>query len=131
MTAQQQQIIDDLRNWTKYSPKLCRTCIGSCCTLPVEVRADDIKRLGLCDSFQLDDNPKKAAKLLKKDGIIDHYHHRSGIFTLARRSDGSCQFLQQDTHLCSVYENRPDTCRNHPKIGPKPGFCAFIAADIQ
>jgi Fe-S-cluster containining protein len=24
-----------------------------------------------------------------------------------------------------VYERRPDTCRNHPQVGPRPGYCAF------
>ncbi|MEK6624736.1 MAG: YkgJ family cysteine cluster protein, partial [Bdellovibrionota bacterium] len=26
---------------------------------------------------------------------------------------------------CSIYERRPETCRNHPKIGPRPNFCPY------
>ncbi|HEY4665448.1 MAG TPA: YkgJ family cysteine cluster protein, partial [Comamonas sp.] len=26
---------------------------------------------------------------------------------------------------CTVYEKRPETCRLHPKKGPKPGWCAY------
>ncbi|MDP4732351.1 MAG: YkgJ family cysteine cluster protein, partial [Limnohabitans sp.] len=25
----------------------------------------------------------------------------------------------------TVYDKRPNTCRLHPQVGPKPGFCPF------
>ncbi|MCK5516299.1 MAG: YkgJ family cysteine cluster protein, partial [Desulfobulbaceae bacterium] len=36
-----------------------------------------------------------------------------------------CLYLDQKTRRCTIYTKRPDTCRNHPQIGPRPGYCAF------
>ncbi|MFO6335145.1 YkgJ family cysteine cluster protein, partial [Pseudomonas aeruginosa] len=33
--------------------------------------------------------------------------------------------LDRKTRLCTIYARRPDTCRNHPRIGPRPGYCAY------
>jgi len=128
MTLEYHHIINDLQHWTRYAPRLCKSCVASCCTLPVEVNAADLCRLQLADPYLLEENPKKAARQLKKEGIIEHYHHKTGLFTFTRRSDGSCTFLDSKTRRCTVYAQRPDTCRNHPHIGPKPGYCAYINA---
>ncbi|MCF5394086.1 YkgJ family cysteine cluster protein, partial [Pseudomonas syringae] len=24
----------------------------------------------------------------------------------------------------------PDTCRNHPKVGPRPGYCAYKPKEV-
>jgi len=48
-----------------------------------------------------------------------------GIFTLTRMANGDCLYLDRQTRLCTVYAKRPDTCRNHPRIGPRPGYCAY------
>lgn len=118
--------IDDLTTWVRYRNGLCNTCHAICCTMPAEVRARDLVRLGVIDEFELDADPKQLAKRLQKQGIIEHFNFRHGLFTLARRSNGDCRFLDPATRRCTVYETRPDTCRNHPqKIGPRPGFCAY------
>ena len=47
---------------------------------------------------------------------------------LARRASGDCQFLDAQTRRCTVYDQRPDTCRLHPqKKSPKPGWCPYGA----
>ncbi|MAK88221.1 MAG: Fe-S-oxidoreductase, partial [Pseudomonas sp.] len=33
-----------LETWVRYSAGLCRDCHATCCTLPVEVRIDDLIR---------------------------------------------------------------------------------------
>nr|WP_256595704.1 YkgJ family cysteine cluster protein [Chromobacterium violaceum] len=33
--------------------------------------------------------------------------------------------MDAQTRRCTIYERRPNTCRNHPKVGPKPNFCAY------
>lgn len=119
--------IDDTSTWLKYRKKICNNCVASCCSLPVEVRSSDLIRMDLMDEFELLDNLKLVAKRLKKEGIIDHYHSKGEIFTLSRMANGDCLYLHQKSRRCTIYGQRPDTCRNHPQIGPKPGFCAFIA----
>lgn len=111
--------------WAKYSGKLCRRCTATCCTLPVEVKNHDLVRLGLLDEFSRDDEPRLLARQLAKRGVIEHFHARSATYTLSRRADGSCLFLDHSEKRCTVYPNRPDTCRNHPLVGPRPGYCPF------
>jgi Fe-S-cluster containining protein len=117
--------LDNTTTWAKYSPKLCGHCAASCCTLPVEVKAGDLVRMNLMDEFSLQDNPKFIARRLIKDRLVEHYHARTATFTLARLANGDCIFLDCHTRRCSIYANRPDTCRNHPGIGPRSGYCAF------
>src|SRR5256885_4513194 len=57
--------------------------------------------------------------------LIDHYNPKHNIFTMARRASGDCNFLDAQSRRCTVYDKRPETCRLHPKKGPKPGFCAY------
>ncbi|HYQ37307.1 MAG TPA: YkgJ family cysteine cluster protein [Pseudomonas sp.] len=117
---------DRLETWIKFPGNtLCHECRATCCSLPVEVRVKDLIRLGVVDEFEAGEPPKQIAKRLMKDGIVGRFNQKSGIFTLEQHSSGDCLYLDQKTRLCTVYANRPDTCRNHPKIGPKPGYCAF------
>ena len=66
-------------------------------------------------------------RLLDDGEILTNF--KNSIFTLARRSSGDCQFLDAKERHCTVYENRPNTCRTHPQIGPKPGYCPYGALD--
>lgn len=94
--------------------------------MPVEVRLPDLVRLGLVDPFEAEhDAPKQIAKRLDKAGLIDHFNFKASIFTLARRASGDCLYLDANTRRCTVYEQRPDTCRKHPQIGPRPGHCPY------
>jgi hypothetical protein len=40
-------------------------------------------------------------------------------------SNNDCLYLDRKSRLCTIYAECPDTCRNHPKIGPRPGYCAY------
>jgi hypothetical protein len=120
--------LDRLDTWHKYRNSLCNGCRASCCTLPVEVRMGDLVRLGLVDAFEADEPLKPIARRLEKAGLIDHFNFKSGLFTLARRASGDCIYLDAATRRCTIYELRPDTCRNHPHIGPRPGYCAYVPA---
>ncbi len=121
----QQTNIDDPSTWIKHTRKLCNNCTAGCCTLAVEVRTTDLIRMELMDEFELQGNPKKIAKRLKKEGIIEHFYQKDGLFTLTRMANGDCLYLDSRSRRCTIYQKRPDTCRNHPKIGPRPGFCAY------
>jgi uncharacterized protein len=116
---------DNTATWAKYSAKLCRHCTAGCCRLPVEVKIPDLVRLGQLDEFCRHEEPRLLARQLIKRGIVEHFHARSATYTLSRRADGSCLFLDPHDQRCTVYANRPDTCRNHPLIGPRPGYCPF------
>lgn len=117
--------IDRLDTWQKYRKGLCDSCNASCCTLPVEVHIDDLIRLGLVDEFEREEPLKQIAKRLQREGVVERFHQKSSIFTLSRMSNDDCLFLDSHTRRCTVYDKRPTTCRNHPQIGPRPGYCAY------
>ena len=118
--------VDRPETWTRYRNGLCQDCVANCCTMPVEVRLPDLVRLGLVDPFEAEhEPPKQIAKRLSKAGLIEHFNFRHSIFTLARRASGDCHFLDAKTRLCTVYEQRPGTCRLHPQVGPRPNHCPY------
>ncbi|MCF8068226.1 MAG: YkgJ family cysteine cluster protein [Desulfobacterales bacterium] len=117
--------INNPSTWAKHRKKLCDDCYADCCTMPVEVRIADLIRMEVADTFESQEPLKKIAKRLKKEGIVEHFNNKSEIFTLVRMSNCDCLYLDTQTRKCKIYDKRPDTCRNHPKIGPRPGFCAY------
>ncbi|MFM2345589.1 MAG: hypothetical protein RL654_342 [Pseudomonadota bacterium] len=123
--------VDRLETWTRWRAGLCDSCAANCCTMPVEVRLHDLVRLGLVGTFEAEhEEPRLIARRLVKARQIERYNQKSGIFTMARRANGDCQFLGATTRRCTVYENRPSTCRKHPQVGPKPGHCPYGAKQV-
>ena len=123
--------IDRLDTWAKYSAPMCGSCMSSCCTLPVEVKIKDLIRIGIVDEFERGEPAKNIAKRLQKEGIVERYNQKSEIFTLQRMSNNDCLYLDRKSRLCTIYDKRPDTCRNHPKIGPRPGYCAYKPKPLE
>lgn len=119
--------VDRLDTWTRWRAGLCRDCHANCCTMPLEVQLSDLVRLGLVDAFEAEhEEIRLIARRLTKARLIDNFHHKSGLFTLARRANGDCQYLHPHTRLCTVYQQRPETCRLHPQQkSPRPGWCAY------
>ncbi len=93
--------------------------------MPVEVRFNDLVRMGVLHEFDAHEPAKKLAKRLMKEGVVGHFNHKTEVYTLSRYANDDCIYLEQKSRLCTIYQNRPDTCRQHPTVGPKPGFCAY------
>lgn len=106
-----------------YRKGLCDGCWSGCCTLPVEVSASDLIRLGLITEEEAAISLKQVAKRLLKARVIQAFQAKSQLFVLEQRSGRDCIYLDDKTRLCTVYEKRPEVCRQFPKIGPRPGFC--------
>jgi len=117
--------LDRIDTWIRYESNMCHSCASSCCTMPVEVRFNDLLRIGLVEEFERGEPRKSIAKRLQKEGIVERYNQKAEIFTLVRMANNDCLYLDRKTRLCTIYDKRPDTCRNHPKVGPRPGYCAF------
>lgn len=117
--------LDRLETWVRYRNGLCSDCRATCCTMPVEVRLDDLVRLGVVDEFERGEPIRLIARRLEKARIVDHFNHKQEVFTLARQASGDCLYLHAQTRRCTVYARRPTTCRQHPQIGPRPGHCAW------
>jgi len=117
--------VDDLSTWTPYKQQLCKVFRALCCTMPVEVKVSDLVRMGLITEFEAGEPVKQLTRKLKKAGVVERYSTKNQVFTLVRFANGDCLYLESNTRKCRIYEKRPDTCRNHPLVGPRPGFCPF------
>ena len=117
--------VDDTSTWIKHKQRLCSGCRANCCTMPVEVKIADLIRMGAITAFDADEPIKKLAKKLKKEGVVEHFNFKNQIFTLVRFANNDCLYLDPISRRCVIYEKRPDTCRNHPLIGPRPGYCPY------
>ena len=108
--------------WRKYRKGLCEGCWGGCCTLPVEVSAVDLMRLGLATEDECSISLKALAKRLMKEKVIQTFNPRNQVFVLAQVGGRDCIYLDKN-RLCTVYDKRPAVCRKFPEIGPRPGYC--------
>lgn len=110
--------------WKKYDSTFCTKCKAHCCAMPVEVKIEDLIRLGLCTEDEVENSIKKLAKKLKKEGYISSYREGTEFFMLTQRLNGDCYFLDLKSRLCTVYEKRPETCRSFPsQMGTRIGYC--------
>src|SRR5687767_7949833 len=102
-------IIDKDKPWTwkSYKNGMCEGCYGSCCTMPVEVKGEDLVLLGVLSQDELDRSIKKAAKKMMKEGWVRSFRSETGLFQLQSRPNGDCVFLHPQTRLCTRYEKRP------------------------
>ncbi|MEH3022025.1 MAG: YkgJ family cysteine cluster protein [Pseudomonas oryzihabitans] len=123
--------LDRTETWIRYDKAMCLDCVSSCCTLPVEARLSDLIRMGVVDEFEKGEPLKDIAKRLKKDGIVERLNAKTGLFTLVRLSNNDCLYLHPKTRLCTIYDQRPETCRNHPRVGPRPGYCAYKPQQLR
>jgi len=117
--------VNDVSTWTKHKQRLCSACVANCCTMPVEVKLPDLVRMGAITTFEAEEPIKKLAKKLKKDGMIEHFNFKNQIFTIMRLANNDCLYLNSKSRRCVIYEKRPNTCRNHPQVGPSPGYCPY------
>lgn len=113
--------------WKLFRPQYCDNCLSYCCSMPVEVRIDDLISLGLTYEGEADDiSMNKLVARLKKEKWIRAYRETTGLFTLETNPAGDCLFL--DAHRkCKVYDKRPETCRKFPaEIGRRVGYCPSV-----
>ena len=115
--------IENPATWRPFRKGMCRGCYAGCCTLLVEVTAQDLIRLRLTDQWEIDNAFGNLVKRLKKDDIIRRYNSKTERFTLSQLSNGDCIFLDS-RRQCQVYSRRPDVCRQHPVAhSPRIGYC--------
>ncbi|HAZ12258.1 MAG: hypothetical protein A2X86_03385 [Bdellovibrionales bacterium GWA2_49_15] len=112
------------QTWVRYRKQYCQNCLALCCALPVEATAQDLVRMQLLTEFDLELGEKHLSKVFKELTNIRSYNKKSAKFTLAQRPNGDCVYLNEERR-CSIYECRPETCRNHPVIGPRPNYCPY------
>lgn len=123
--------LENTATWTKYRNKLCDGCRANCCRMPVEATIDDLVRMGVLDLYTAQEPLKRIANRLKKAGVIVHYNPSRALFTLAQRANLDCIYLDAQSRRCTIYSRRPEICRRHPQVGPKPGYCPYEPQPAQ
>lgn len=109
-------------SWLKYTKNSCKSCKATCCSMPIEVRFEDLVRLNLISEDDLSTPLKKLVARLKKEKIITAYREESGLFAMKQTAEGKCRYLVGNS--CSVYKNRPLVCRAFPiEMGWRHGYC--------
>ena len=110
--------------WINFRPSFCQDCRAGCCSLPVEVTIGDLLRLGFVAEEETQGSLKKVARRLVTQRIVHSFRAASGLCILAQSPSGQGVFLQHQR--CTVYETRPDVCRQFPnELGPRVGFCPY------
>jgi len=118
---------ENIKTWKKYKKSNCKNCLGLCCSFVVEVTGEDLVNLGYIEEDEVVFGLKKVIKDMKALGIIKRYNFKSEKFVLQQKTGGDCIFMDQNKRNCTVYENRPEVCRNHPEVaGPKKNYCPYI-----
>ena len=87
----------------------CTRCPAYCCTYPrIPVTKRDIARLAKLYEI----SPEKARQRFTKKGEGKRErvlrHQEDEIFGTA------CRFLDTETRICTIYESRPQICRDFP-----------------
>lgn len=97
----------------------CSKCPGYCCSYPrIEVKDRDVKRLARHFGLEKAEAEKRFTRL-----------YEPGERVLKHRKDeiyGSiCRFFDTDVRRCTVYEARPQVCREYPN-GNRCGYYDFL-----
>jgi Fe-S-cluster containining protein len=106
----------------------CSKCPGYCCSYPRIVVTDrDIKRLA--KHFGLPEDKAKTrftrSYVFKSDKPKENIKERILRHTKDHIYESTCQFFDQNLRRCTVYEARPDVCRQFPD-GKKCGYYTFL-----
>ena len=97
----------------------CSKCPGYCCSYDrIEVKATDVKRLAKHFGITVEQ---------AKERFTRQYSPRERI--LRHRKDevyGTiCRFFDTDERRCTIYEARPQVCRDYPN-GARCGYYEFL-----
>jgi len=88
--------------------------MGGCCALEVDISRqeyDNLVKMGLEKHITkniskfISQNPQYKGK---EEDLDEMYQGEYAVIN--QGGDGYCMLLDRKTRLCSVYENRPDTC---------------------
>jgi uncharacterized protein len=107
------------------SPKVhydCSKCPGYCCSYPrIEVKDKDLKRLAKHFDLDLETAERRFTRIYKDDGKPERIlrHQKDTVYATI------CRFFDTEARQCTVYEARPDVCRDYPN-GKHCGYYTFL-----
>lgn len=109
------------------SPKYdCSKCPGYCCSYPRIIVSDsDIARLAAHHGVSVSEAKKKFTRRYRWESESEVIDER----VLRHREDtiyaSTCGFLHPTERRCTIYEARPEVCREYPN-GKRCGYYSFL-----
>ena len=107
----------------KKKPRLyynCDKCPAYCCSYPrIQTTSKDIQRLAEHFGVTFETARSKYTKQGEDEGERVLRHHQDHIY------DSVCKFLDRATRQCTIYEGRPDICREYPGAS-RCGYYDFL-----
>lgn len=99
----------------------CAKCPGYCCSYDrIEVTKSDMLRLAQHFKLSYQETKKKFTKIAWGDRVLRH--KKDHIFKSV------CRFFDQEARRCTIYEARPDVCREYPD-GRRCAYYDFLKAE--
>ena len=100
----------------------CSKCPGYCCSYDyIETKASDVTRLAKHHGLPVATAREKFTRTVEHEGKT--------LRVLRHRKDhvykSMCMFFDQDERRCTIYEGRPQVCRDYPN-GSTCGYYNFI-----
>lgn len=97
----------------------CDKCPAYCCSYPaIDVTDKEVGKIAKHFGIKKDFAEKRFTKILDGDRVLRH--QKDEIY-------GSvCRFLDRETRRCTIYEVRPQTCRDFPD-DTHCGYWDFLA----
>lgn len=94
--------------------KSCFDCVGSCCKLTVDLTRKEynkLKELGHENAMETKTDVfiQEYPQYEKRRDYLDDIH-KDVFAVLKKEKGGFCVLLNQNTRLCTIYENRPSPC---------------------
>lgn len=87
----------------------CSRCPAYCCSYPrIPVQRSDIRRLARYFGISTDAAARKFTKVGEAEGEIILRQAPDPVYGSA------CKFLDRETRGCTVYDARPEICREYP-----------------
>lgn len=97
----------------------CLKCPAYCCSYDrILVENRDLRRLARHFGLELETARKRFTKVREGEQVLRHQKDR--VY-------GSvCMFLDRDTRRCTIYDARPEVCKEYPDR-PRCGYYDFLA----
>lgn len=80
----------------------CRMC-GKCCRIAQPLTEGEVRDISLRTQVPAEQFARKVVE--KREGRQ---------MTLRKRASGYCYWFSEQTNKCTIYEHRPESCRNYP-----------------
>jgi len=96
----------------------CSKCPAYCCSYEkISIEPRDLKRLAKHFDLELDSARRRFTRIFEDERVLRHRPDET--------YGSACMFLDPKTRQCTVYEARPDVCKEYPDK-PRCGYYEFL-----